>query len=268
MSARPAEASELHTRILRCTQEVENARSYWRHVAGAVERPTAEQAFAEYWFGARSLARVALLMANFRARYDAFPAALRTLGAWTGMDPDTRRLICHWHLQLADPLYRAFTGRYLVERHQRVPPVVSHAAVVAWIGEQGGARWGAATRIQFASKLLSAAFSAGLLRSTRDPRPVQFPRVTAAALGYLTYLLRGVDFAGTLLDNPYAASVGLIGGTLEDRLRTLPGLRFRRQGDLVEFGWLYPDLGSWAEATLRAGEKAEPQSPQSAQRDR
>ena len=133
MSARPAEASELHTRLLRCTLEVENARSYWRHVAGAVERPTAEQAFAEYWFGARSLARVTLLMANFRARYDAFPEALRTLGAWTGMDPDTRRLICHWHLQLSDPLYRAFTGTFLPSLRHSGSSDTNRGEVLRWM---------------------------------------------------------------------------------------------------------------------------------------
>ena len=250
MSARPAEAREIHTRLLRCTLEVENARAYWRHALDSAEGPTAQRAFEEYWFGARSLARVKLLVANFRARFDAFPPALRALGVWTDMDPDTRRLIGHWHLQLADPLYRTFSGQYLVERHQRVPAAVGHAAVVAWVAQQGGARWNMATRIQFASKLLSAAFSAGLVGSSRDPRPVRYPRVSGEALTYLMYLLREVDFQGTLLDNPYVSSVGLAGAALEDRLRALPGLRFRRQGDLIDFGWPYPDVASWAESRL------------------
>jgi hypothetical protein len=37
---------------------------------------------------------------------------------------------------------------------------------------------------------------------------------------------------------------------LEDRLRGLPGLRFRRQGDLIEFGWRYADLAAWGAANL------------------
>ena len=39
-----------------------------------------------------------------------------------------------------------------------------------------------------------------------------------------------------------------------DRLRRLPGLAFRRQGDLTDFGWRYPDLRAWADASLRDGD--------------
>ena len=125
------------------------------------------------------------------------------------MDPGTRRLICHWHVQLADPLYRAFTGRFLPERHERSKPDVTRDLAVAWVGEQVERRWTMSTRIQFGSKLLSSAFAAGLVASNRDPRALQYPRVADEALTYLMYLLREVDFAGTLLDNPYTASVGL-----------------------------------------------------------
>src|SRR5260370_13073428 len=107
------------------------------------------------------------------------------------------------------------------------------------MSEQGSGRWNMATRIQFASKLLSAAHGAGLIGSIRDPRPLQFPRVGEPALTYLMYLLRGVGFTGTLLGNPYLASGGLQGGTLEDRLRGLPSPRLRRQGGLIRFRWTY-----------------------------
>jgi len=62
------------------------------------------------------------------------------------------------------------------------------------------------------------------------------------------YFLRGVEFEGSLLDNPYARSVGLDGRFLEDRLADLPGLRVQRQGDLVDFTWAYPDLAAWGDA--------------------
>jgi hypothetical protein len=107
-----------------------------------------------------------------------------------------------------------------------------------------------ATRIQFASKLLSAAHGAGLVATIRDPRPLSVPRVGDDALAYLMYLLRGIDIQDSLLANPYAASVGLDGGILEERLRTVPGMRFQRQGDLVDFGWQHADLTAWAAATL------------------
>jgi hypothetical protein len=95
----PAEATAVQTRLLKCALEVEDARAYWGN-AGPV---TAQRAFEEYWFGARSLSRIAVLLSNMRARFDAFPAALSVLQGWPSMSPDTRRLVCHWHLQLADP---------------------------------------------------------------------------------------------------------------------------------------------------------------------
>lgn len=258
MTGRPSEEARVHTRLLKCTLEVENARAYWQHVASEGEKPSARQAFEGCWFGARSLPWVKVLLANFRARFDAYPAALAVLARWADMSPDTRRLICHWHLQLSDPLYRAFTGRYLVERHEGPRPEVTRDLVVKWIGQQEAERWGLPTRIQLASKLLSSALSAGLVKTNRDPRPLLYPRVGDEALTYLMFLLREVEFAGSLLDNPYTASVGLTGGYLEERLRGLSALHFRRQGDLVDFGWRYPSLGDWASASLfpNAGEHA------------
>lgn len=250
MTDRPSEATRMHTRLLKCTLEVDDSRSFWAHALSANGSTTARKAFDEYWFGGKSLGRVEVLMSNLRARYAEYPEALRVLAGWEDMDPDTRRLICHWHLQLSDPLYRAFTGVYLVDRRDAGRPSVTHDLVVSWVGERAGGRWNMATRIQFASKLLSSAFTAGLVGSTRDPRPLPFPRVTEPGLAYIMYLLREVTFEGTLLENPYLASVGLRGATLEDRLRNLSSLRFRRQGDLVEFGWRYGSLSEWASASV------------------
>jgi hypothetical protein len=227
MTDRPHEVTEVHSRLLKCALEVEDARAYWEHARG---RPSADvtprRGFDEYWFGARSLARIDVLVANFRARFDAFPPSLDVLHRWTDMPPDTRRVVCHWHLQLADPLYRVFTGTFLPERRGRPRPEVTRDVVVAWVGREGPARWTMATRIQCASKLLSAAYAAGLVATNRDPRPLVLPRVNDEALEYLLYLLRDVAFAGTLLANPYAASVGLESTSLEDRLRGLRGLSF------------------------------------------
>ena len=253
MTGRPSEENRLHRRLLKCTLEVESSRAYWRHAASASGAVRAQRVFEESWFGARSLMRTEELLSGLRARYDAFPSTLRVLGSWTAMGPETRRTICHWHLQLSDPLYRSFTGVYLVERRRLEFPQITHDLVVGWVGQQAPGRWGASTRIQLASKLLSAAYSAGLVTSRHDPRPLGFPRVADDALTYLLYLLREVDFEGTLLVNPYLASVGLEGGILEDRLRALPALDLRRQGPLVDFGWRYPGLESWAAATVAAG---------------
>ena len=248
MSVSARECSTLHTRLLKCTLEVEHSRAYWRHMGERTD-PVAARSVAheQFWFGARSLERTGILLTNFRARYDAFPGALPALRSWDAMDPLARRLLCHWHLQLSDPLYRRFAGDYLVERRRRVPAEVSHGPVVKWVAEQGGERWGMGTRVQFASKLLTSALAAGLIGSSRDPRPLLWPRVDDLSLAYLLYLLRETEFQGSLLANPYLASIGLCGTELEKRLKTLPGLRFRRQGDLIDFGWVYPDLVTWAE---------------------
>ncbi len=276
MSLEPGESTAVHTRLLKCALEIEDSRAYWAN-AGRAHVPTAEanagdprahapapndsantngkavsakNAFDEYWFGARSLARIEVLLANLRARFDAFPPSLSVLGRWTDMAPETRRAVCHWHVQLADPLYRAFTGEYLVERREGARAEVTRDLVASWVGEHGASRWTMATRIQFASKLLSAAYAAGLLSSNRDPRPIVAPRIPDEALEYLLYLLKGIRFEGSLLQNPYLASVGLEGGMLDERLRDLPGLSFSRQGDLVDFGWRHTDLLSWADARL------------------
>jgi len=231
--------------------EPEHSRAYWAHADG--EAPVAvRQAFAEYWFGARSLPRVAMLLANLRVRYDAFPAALGVLHQWADMPPDTRRLICHWHVQLADPLYRAFSGVYLPDRREGHRAEVTLDLAVNWVRECGPPQWQMATRIKFASNLLSTARAAGIVTGSRDPRPVVSPRVEDEALEYLLYLLRGVQFAGTLLDNPYLRSVGLSGASLEARLRRLPAVSLRRQGDLVDVEWRYDGLRQWAEGTGKA----------------
>ncbi len=252
MTARPAEVVEVHTRLLKCTLEVENSREYWARI-GLGETATARAAFDQCWFGARSYDRATEILAHLRARFDPYPEALQVLAGWSHMGPDTRRLICHWHFQLSDPLYRAFTGCFLVERRAGTRASVTRDLVTAWVEEQHPRRWSLTTRIQFASKLLSTAAAAGLVDGKRDPRPLRYPRVGDQALAYIVYCLRSVDHAGTLLANPYLASVGLEGVDLEDRLRRLDGLRLSRQGDLIEVHWSHPSLAAWASQNLGAG---------------
>src|SRR5262249_26521595 len=111
-------------------------------------------------------------------------------------------------------------------------------------------RWTMATRVQFASKLLSTAYSAGLVATNRDPRPILVPRVPDEALEYLVYLLRDVEFEGDLRRNPYLASVRLEGTALDEVLPLLTGLDCARQADLVDYGWHYDSLQGWADARL------------------
>ena len=243
----PQETTHKHTRLMKCALEVEECRAYWAHTDGTTAI-SARQVFDNYWFGARSLERVEVLLVNMRARFDTFPAALQTLHRWPQMAPDTRKLICHWHLQLADPLYRAFTGAYLVSRRAAPRTELTRDLVVSFVTTSGEPHWSMASRVQFASKLLSAAYAAGLVETNRDPRPLVVPRVGDDALEYLLYLLREIAYEGTLLHNPYLASVGLWGAALDERLRTLPSIKYHCQGGVHDVDWRYPSLTAWASA--------------------
>jgi hypothetical protein len=250
-TARPSEQVQIHTRLEKLALGIEESRAYWAHFDLAIPRAErAARAFEQRWFGAKSMSRVRTLLSNFTLRYDAYPEALTVLRGWKLMEPATRRAICHWHLQLADPLYRCFTGQYLVARRQAANPSFDRDVVARWVAATYPDRWGPSTIIQFASKLLSAGSEAGLLAPRKDPREPLFPKITDVALEYLLYLLRGVRFSGTLTHNPYLASVGLVGAYLEQRLRSVPGIDYRRMIDLDDFTWKHASLSAWAEATL------------------
>ncbi|MEO7037026.1 MAG: DUF1819 domain-containing protein [Polyangiaceae bacterium] len=248
-SAEPgSEATEVHTRMLRLALGIEESRSYWEYVDPALPvRDRALLAFEQRWFGSKSLERVRFLLAGFVDRYDAYPEALAVLRRWRSLTASERQVICHWHLQLSDPLYRRFTGKFLVERRQLQDAKVDRDSALRWVKNEFPGRWSEATSVQFASKLLSAASEAGLISPKRDPRALLLPKVPDRALAYLLQLLRGLRFTGTLVENPYLASVGLVAGFLDQRLRALPGLSFRRMGPLTEFDWDAPSLTAWAE---------------------
>jgi len=103
----------------------------------------AHRAFEQCWFGAKSLPRVQELVPDLRVRYDAYPSALRVLAGWRNMVAETRRNICHWHLQLADPLYRRFTGVFLVERLQHGRGDITRDLTTRWVQTETEERWGA-----------------------------------------------------------------------------------------------------------------------------
>ena len=122
--------------------------------------------------------------------------------------------------------------------------------MLRWVKNELPGRWAEATSVQVASKLLSATSEAGLISPRRDPRAFLLPKVPDLALAYLLHLLRSLRFAGTLTENPYLASVGLAEAFLDQRLRALPGITFRRLAHLTELEWEAPTLAAWAEATL------------------
>jgi len=240
------EATNVHTRILRLALGIEDSRRYWEHVDVTVPPAArATQAFEQRWFGGKSLGRVRYLIASFQVRYDAFPQALDALTRWRSMDAASRQVICHWHLQLSDPIYRRFADDLLTQRRSLAAAKVDRAAVLRWMKAEYPDKWGEATYVQFASKLLSAALEAGLV-GKRDPRALPLPKVTDQALAYLLYLLRQILFDGSLGRNPYLTSVGIDEDLLATRARSLPGVRVHRMLHLADFQWDYPDLATWA----------------------
>ncbi|WP_211194292.1 DUF1819 family protein [Pyxidicoccus fallax] len=230
-----AEVTAFHTRILRLTLAVQESRAYWEAVDPEVRgQARVERAFSERWFGNKSFARVKLLLANFAVRFDAYPEALAALRRWRPADPGTRPLICHWHLQLADPLYREFTGDWLPSRLAEGRKEFDSDTVARWVGARPNAAWAPATRYGFATKLIRAADEAGLVSAGQGSRTAQFPQVPDEALGYLVRLLQLVTHTGGWEDNPYLRSVGLTHDTVDARLRRLPDVTYRRMGSLVE----------------------------------
>ncbi len=231
-----AEVQAFHTRILRLTLAVQESRAYWEAMDPAVSgTPRVERAFTERWFGNKSLARVRLLLANFAVRFDAYPEALQSLRPWKPADVGTRPLICHWHLQLCDPLYRSFTGEWLPARREEGRRELDVDGVARWLASLPNADWAPSTRFQCAKKLIRTADEAGLISAASDgPRKVLLPRIPDEALGYLVLLLQRVPHTGTWRDNPYFRSVGLSDEAAEARLARLPDVEYRRMGDLIE----------------------------------
>jgi len=245
-----AEVTQFHTRMLRVSLAVEENRAYWEHLR--LELPKEKRAvvaFEKRWFGSKSMERVRRLLAEFNHRYETYPVALEVLLHWCPSDPITRQNICHWHMQLADPMYRLFTGSFLEQRRQSTPNIERDIAA-RWVAQQLKAEWSTSTIQRMATGLIASAADAGLCGEKPGIRSLLYPKVTDEALAYWFYFLRYLSFEGSMLNNPYLMSVGLTEGFLEQRLRKLPGLTFNRMGDLHEFDWQYEDLKSWAIATL------------------
>ena len=251
-----AEVNKFHTRLLRVSLALEESRSYWEQMnLQTPKEGRAELAFENRWFGSKSMARVQRLLAEFGHRYDAYPEAIASLIQWQPNDLITRQNICHWHLQLSDPMYRAFSSTFLETRraHQSAQgeAKIDRDIVARWVVQNITAQWASATVLRMATALITCATAAGLCTKAGTQRTLTYPKVTDAALTYWVYFLRGLTYQGTVLKNPYFVSVGLSDRFLEQRLKQLDALAFSRMGDLYEFDWRYANLQDWA-ATLPA----------------
>lgn len=254
------EATELHTRILRCMLAVEDTSDYWRKLDRTVPLDTrATVAFRERWFGTKSEARVRTLVTDLAARFDAYPEALDllvSLMAEGRLASALRVTVCHLHVQLADPLYRRFTGELLPRRRAQGYTTIDRPIVSRWLDEVAPDRWAAVTATKFASNLLATAFDAGLVSKARDPRALEAIRPSPLAIGYALYLLRPIQIEGTLTDNPYLRSLGVTPASLVQDVARVPGISAARAGDLVDVQFHEPSLGAWGRRYLTRAEAA------------
>jgi hypothetical protein len=246
-----SETTVPHTRLIKCGLAAEDSAVFWQHAKDLNQQDAVQVAAARYWFGAKSERRLRDLLGCLRLRFLPFPAALMVLARWRP-GPRDRALICHWHVQLTDPTYRAFASDFLVTRREAAQPV-THRHAVQWVQDAAPEPWSATTRRDMAGRLLSTAANAGILRGRHGTRQPMLPPVTDAALGYILHLLRDVQIEADLVTNPYLRSVGLDGRALDARLRTLSGLDFRRVADVTALEWHHDSLMSWANATVLPG---------------
>ena len=244
--ARPAESTDVHTRILRCMLAADDCFAYWRHVDATV--PIADRAriaFEQRWFGTKSEARVRTIMTDMVERFDVYPEALALFQKLGRIPAGLRVFLCHLHTQLADPVYRAFTGDFLPRRRDEGRTTVDRAAVARWVESSHPGRWSPVTCTKFASNLLATALDVGLVRGRRDPRQLPHPAVPPIIVAYALYLLRGTRVEGTLTENPYLKSLGLTTESLGRLSASLPGVRIAELGSVAEVTFQEPTLTAW-----------------------
>lgn len=248
MTPRSAEATVVHTRILRCGLAVDESHAYWRrtdpeHVSAA-ER--ASEAFEERWFGDRSEPRVYSIITEMIERYDLYPEAFAFLQEVHRMHEVPARLrifACHVHTQLADPIYRRFTGDLLPQRLEQGMKTIDREITARWVDQIEPGRWAKITCLKLASSLLSAAADVGLIDRQSDPFAIKTPVVPHSTVGYVLYLLRGVTIEGSTLDNPYLRSLGITPATFGAIAHRVPGTHYTDDGEVI---FLEASLADWA----------------------
>ena len=78
----------------------------------------------------------------------------------------------------------------------------------------------------------------------------RFPRLAISGSATCCIFFVASASKRTLTDNPYLASVGLFDGFLDQRLRALAGVTYRRMAHLTDFEWDASSLATWAETML------------------
>ncbi|MGH7297190.1 MAG: DUF1819 domain-containing protein [Polyangiaceae bacterium] len=243
---RPAESTEVHTRILRCMLATDDCFAYWRHADPSVPQPQrARLAFEQRWFGTKTEARVRTIMTDMVQRFDAYPESLALFQHLGRIPVGLRTFLCHLHTQLADPVYRSFAGDFLPGRRGEGRTTVDRADVVRWVEASHPGRWSPITCAKFASNLLATALDVELVRGRRDPRALPPLAVPELVVGYALYLLRTVRVEGSLTENPYLRSLGVDTASLARVAPRVPGIRFVELAGAAEVTFLEPSLTAW-----------------------
>ena len=141
---------------------------------------------------------------------------------------------------------------FVPERRSQGYSALDRTIAARWVERVAPERWSATTSLKFASNMLSTAAEAGIIKGRKDPRQLTVVAVPDAAIGYALYLLRTVDYAGTLSENPYLRSLGIDGGLFPLALARVPGIRYRALGGVHEVDWRYPSLAEWGTDNLGA----------------
>ncbi len=191
-------------------------------------------------------------MGDMALRFDRFPEAIALLHRLGSLPATLRPLLCHLHVQLADPLYRRFSGELLPHRRAQGLLTLDRATVARWVDALEPGRWSPVTCLKFASNLLATAQGAGLVSGRRDPRTTPVPAASELIVGYALYLLRGVANDGSLTDNAYLRSLGIDASSFKAIAPQVPGIRYRSLGGTEELVFLEPSLGVWGADVLGA----------------
>ena len=251
-SQRPKrEATQVHTRILRCMLAVDDCYAYWRRVDNTAPANRAAIAFEQRWFGTKSEARVRTLITEMAARFDPYPEALALLSSIGPLAPGLLPWLCHTHLQLADPIYRRFTGELLPARRAQGYTTIDRVGVAEWVDQLYPERWSHATAMKFAANMIATGLEVGILQGRRDPRTLTIGHVPGEAIGYAMYLLRGVEIDGPLVGSPYLRSLGLNADAMVSISLRVPGVRCAKIGDIVDITWEEATLDAWGRRYLR-----------------
>lgn len=238
---------------------VDDCYAYWQHVGedipidadrgSASASPSvadrARIAFERRWFGTKSEARVRTLMTDMIERFDVYPEALALFRRLGTVPSNLRPFLCHVHTQLADPVYRGFTGELLPTRREQGLTAIDRDTVARWVDGLQAGRWGASTCLKFASNLLATALDVGLVSGRRDPRKLPPLHVPDEILGYVLYLLRDVRIDGSITDNAYLRSLGVTKAAFHSFAARIPGIRFAELGGVIELAWIEPSLTAW-----------------------